>query len=166
VKHEVPGPTGGEQLLELSGAYFEMASAWLKSQPGMIERLQQMITDLTIGTETPEAGKRTAELIKNELAIINWNAGLIQIRILESGLRVQSGEEEFVEGRGLRFDGVAKSALCAIERSLDAWKFIFDLLPEREDDLLRILAQLQKLKEATITEFPQALNFKRPGFDD
>jgi hypothetical protein len=38
--------------------------------------------------------------------------------------------------------------------------------PAKEDEILQMLSILQKLRRRTEQEFPNALSFKRPGFDD
>ena len=63
-------------------------------------------------------------------------------------------------------DGSAKIALIAVERSMHAWSSLFEILPEKEDDFLEILAMLEKIKTMTIQEFPNAQAFVRPGFDE
>jgi hypothetical protein len=47
-----------------------------------------------------------------------------------------------------------------------AWMKLFDLLPDQEDHFLKALSLLEKIKNETIIEFPEALKFVRPGFDE
>jgi hypothetical protein len=152
----------------LSRQYFELAQNWLKSQPGMMDRLQELITELTIGLESVDSIRVKTESIKTSLSVIQWNASHIQTKISDALFLVKIGDEKFVGEyyTGMRSNGVLKSVLKAIEKSREAWKVIFELLPEREDDFLNILAQLEKIQHAIMKEFPDAVNFKRPGFDD
>jgi hypothetical protein len=64
------------------------------------------------------------------------------------------------------YDGSAKVALLAVQRSIHAWSQLFGILPEKEDDFLQILSMLQKIKTMAEKEFPNALAFIRPGFDE
>ena len=61
-------------------------------------------------------------------------------------------------------NGSAKVALIAVERSIDAWQTVFELIPD-EDRILPLLATLQKILRLGRTEFPDAEKFRRPGFD-
>jgi hypothetical protein len=157
-----------KDLASLASHYADLAQDWLKSQPGMMDRLQSLITDLTIGLESVESIRTKTESIKNSLALIQWNATHIQSKVSDALFLVKIGDEKFVGERytGMRSHGVLKSVLVAIDQSIEAWKIIFDLLADREDDFLDILAQLQKIRDAINEQFPEAANFKRPGFDD
>lgn len=62
--------------------------------------------------------------------------------------------------------GSAKIALIAIDRSVSALSAMYSVMPENEDDYLKFLAQLSQIKKQMIETFPEAMNFKRPGFDD
>jgi hypothetical protein len=151
-------------LPQLSAEYSEMTKKWLRSQPGMLDRLEKLKEELTMGMESIEAGKSTAESIKNALAVIHWDEPLIHSK-LEKAVAIKL-DDAAAETDSNKSDGFAKVALISIERSLESWQMLFELLPDREDDFLSILAQLQKLQEALMKEFPDVKNFKRPGFDD
>jgi hypothetical protein len=38
-------------------------------------------------------------------------------------------------------------------------------MPEKEDNYLKFLALLSKIKKLMVKTFPNTMNFKRPGFD-
>ena len=63
-------------------------------------------------------------------------------------------------------DGSAKIALIAIDRSIEAWIKLLQLLPDHEDAIIPLLAALQKIKKSGEAEFPDARKFVRPGFDE
>jgi hypothetical protein len=62
--------------------------------------------------------------------------------------------------------GSAKIALIGIDRSIGAWGKLQEHFPERTDSILDILIYLDRLRRRLEQLFPQAINFKRPGFDD
>ena len=64
------------------------------------------------------------------------------------------------------FNGSAKIALIAVGRSIRAWEFLMTAFPEMEDVILTYLAYLQKLSRGLLIEFPDAMKFVRPGFDE
>jgi hypothetical protein len=62
--------------------------------------------------------------------------------------------------------GSAKIALIAVERSITAISVLYSLLPEDEDEMLGFLSSLAKMKKMLLSDFPKAMEFKRPGFDE
>src|SRR5260370_34382544 len=63
-------------------------------------------------------------------------------------------------------DGSAKIALIAIERSVNAWRFLQSSLPEKADTIIPMLLELERLRRAAEQTFPTARDFVRPGFDE
>jgi hypothetical protein len=70
------------------------------------------------------------------------------------------------EGFPKDHEGSAKIALVAIDKSIEAWTTLSTFLPNAEDQLLSVLALLQKARRLTEQEFPHAWKFIRPGFDE
>ena len=62
-------------------------------------------------------------------------------------------------------NGTGKVVLIAVERSMAAWLRLRDALPQREDDILRMLALLDKIRRGIQSALPGAQSFRRPGFD-
>ena len=63
------------------------------------------------------------------------------------------------------YNGSAKIALDAVNRSREAWTQLFTLIPD-EDKVLPVLALLLKIDKALREKFSNAMQFLRPGFDD
>jgi hypothetical protein len=53
----------------------------------------------------------------------------------------------------------------SVERSVAAWLSLRQALPQREDDILRALALLDRLRRGVNAVLPGAAAFRRPGFD-
>ncbi|HEY0770561.1 MAG TPA: hypothetical protein VGD31_09535, partial [Sphingobacteriaceae bacterium] len=153
-------------LGDLSFQYTKLSMDWLKRQPGMLDKLQEMKSDLTMGVESIEAGKEKIAMIKDCLAIIKWYEVFIHVKFMRalSG-RANAVNYTFAELEespyGSDADGSAKIALIGIERSMNAWAKLFELLPQYEDEFLKVLGLLDKLKKLAIEEFPKAMEFKR-----
>jgi len=62
------------------------------------------------------------------------------------------------------WNGSAKVALVAIERSLTAWHTIAEAASDAE--AATIAAQLEEFQRAALDEFPKAMEFVRPGLDE
>ena len=63
-------------------------------------------------------------------------------------------------------DGSAKVALVGIDRSIGAWRLMQLGIPERAELIVPLVLQLDRLRNATEKEFPNARDFIRPGFDE
>ncbi|HEY2573494.1 MAG TPA: hypothetical protein VGH65_05465 [Verrucomicrobiaceae bacterium] len=63
-------------------------------------------------------------------------------------------------------DGSAKVALIGVDRCLAAWEVVRKLLPEHAAMALDFMLRLDRLRTKVETQFPNARNFIRPGFDD
>lgn len=156
---------------ELSFQYSKLSMDWLKRQPGMLDRLEEMKADLTIGVESIEASKEKIALIKDSLSIIKWYETFIHVKLMRALTGKMNAFDDAFGGLensayGSDSDGSAKIALIGIDRSMNAWIKLFELLPQHEDEFLTVLGLLDKLKKLSLEEFPNAMNFRRPGFDD
>jgi hypothetical protein len=102
---------------------------------------------------------------KDALDVIHWYSLFISVKIHRANLEplvfIDDDETD-------RYDknGSAKIALIAISRSLEAFAFLYNYLHELEDEVLGFLADLSKIQRMMFWDFPDAMNFKRPGFDD
>jgi hypothetical protein len=63
-------------------------------------------------------------------------------------------------------NGSAKVALIAIDRSISAWRVLQISLPEKANSIQPILLELERLRRAAESRFPQARDFIRPGLDE
>ncbi len=154
-------------ISQLSLQYSELASQWLKTQPGMLDRLDTLKTELTLGTQSHEGAKEETVTIKDGLAVIQWYATFIHVKLTRALMgKVYAPEVDEENEIQFDFDGSAKIALIGINRSMQAWISLFEILPDKEDDFLKILSLLEKLKTLTQVEFPKAESFVRPGFDE
>lgn len=154
-------------LSKLSLTYAGLARQWLKTQPGMLDRLDNLKNELILGVESRAGAKQQTETIKDSLAVIQWYGAFIHVKLMRAlmgrmNYREMPGDDEFQRD----FDGSAKIAMIAIDRSTQAWTSLFGMLPEKEDDFLKILSLLEKIKKIAKDEFPNADVFIRPGFDE
>ncbi|MEX1241608.1 MAG: hypothetical protein WEB30_17935 [Cyclobacteriaceae bacterium] len=154
-------------LSRLTLQYSGMARDWLKTQPGMLERLDALKAELTLGVESAEGAKKETGTIRDSLTIIQWYMTFIHVKLMRA-MMGKLKDDEWKEENGFQrdFDGSAKIALIGVDRSMQAWSALFDILPEKEDDFLKILAILEKIKTMVKREFPKAEVFIRPGFDE
>ena len=135
-------------------AWFEEAETLLKNKAAAIEK------NSSIGIENDEA-----EDLKDAIDVIHWYQFQIHVKI-RRGLHGKFDDYEEDADFPKDSDGSIKVALIGIDRSIAAWGKMLALLPEKEDEILELLVQLERLRRQTEKEFPAARDFKRVGFDD
>ena len=112
------------------------------------------------------APHRDAE-VRDAVEIIGRDAFLIHVKIM----RALDGRDEHPNGdwRGKGqaqsdWNGSAKVALLSIHRSEPAWRAV---AAATGDEAAAVLADaLAALRQSMDKEFPRAMEFRRPGFDD
>jgi len=101
---------------------------------------------------------------KDALDVVSWYSLFITVKIHRATLTPYSFDDE--ETDNYDKNGSAKIAMIAVSRSLEAFAFLYNHLPEMEDDILKFLADLSRIQRLLKKKFLEAMSFKRPGFDD
>ena len=104
--------------------------------------------------------------VREALDVIRWDLFLIHVKIM----RALDGQDEDPRGRLWKsatqsdWNGSAKVALLCIERSERAWRGV---AAATGDEAASVLAtSLANLRQEVTRQFPKAMRFRRPGFDD
>ena len=154
-------------LIRLTEEYSQFSNNWLKTQPGMLDMLEKLKENLTMGIESHDHAKVQTHTIKECLEIIQWYETFLQPKLMRALTgKADALEFELEEDDPRDYDGSAKVAIIGIERMMHAWTQLFELLPEQEDHFLKALSMLEKMKNLIIGEFPEAMAFVRPGLDE
>ena len=163
---DVVGESRRHPLALLSLEYSKVGRDWLKTQPGMLDRLEKLKSELTMGLESEEGAKKETRNIADSIAVIQWYLVFIHTKLARALMSKMDNVFSSQEYEPTRDDeGSAKIAIIAIDRSVNAWASLFDILPEHEDHFLKVLSTLQKIRSMALAEFPGAMTFVRPGFD-
>ena len=107
-------------------------------------------------------------IVREAVEIVGWDACVIGAKVhraLDGRDRSQNGEDE-CDDHPVQTDwnGSAKVALISLERSEAAWRVIVNAT---EDGTASALADAAgNLRRIVLDEFPQAMSFIRPGFDE
>lgn len=152
-------------LGKLSFEYLQSARIWLQTQPGMADRLEALKQKLSLGEEYESGAKTELESIRDALSIIEYYQSFIHVKVIRA-LMTRAGVEEGDFSDTTHADGSMKVALLAMDESLKAWENLFQLLPDQEDEFLSVMRILDSMKRIAMEQFPSALAFRRPGFDD
>ena len=133
----------------------------------LVDKTRELVSHLHIGIKTEEDVVYTMAGLGDCEDIIQWYVFFIDAKLQRALNGKMEGESwETENGYQKDSDGSAKIAIIAIERSIGAWIRMYELLPLAEDVALKSLSLLSRLKQKAIEEFPGAMHFKRPGFDD
>ncbi len=149
----------------LSEKYHVNVDVLLKKIREILSKKQDILNkqiDLGIDIKLKE---NEFDFLDNLIEIIIYYQYFIYIKLLratEEKFFIKELEELHLHD----FNGTAKIALIAIQKSLDSWKNLLTIIPELEDEIIDILALLQKIHKKSEKEFPFAQNFVRPGFNE
>jgi hypothetical protein len=157
------------ELTKLCRQYQEIVLPFFEKQisSDLVDKTKELVSHLHMGMRSDEEVAYTMAGLGDCESIIRWYVFFIDVKLqraLHGKLEGEQWEKE--NGYAKDSDGSAKIAIIAIERSIGAWTRLYELLPSSEDTALDALTLLSRLKQKAIAEFPQAMYFKRPGFDD
>lgn len=154
-------------LSKLCKKYQKTAIPFVKNSEAFVDRTRELVNHLHLGITSEKEMVHTVAGIGDCFEVIQWYLFFIDAK-LQKALQGKIEAKEWKTGNAYQkdSDGSAKIALVAIERSMGAWSRLYEFLPSSEDSALDALSLLEQLKQKAIEEFPNAMNFKRPGFDD
>ncbi len=155
-------------LMKISESYGRSVQKWQETmRPILEEKRDELIEHIELGLSDEDETIEKMSRIKQSLDVIFWYSWFISAKF-NRALRgkIEDTGWERLKGFQRDFDGSAKIALIAAERSLSAWAQLADALPYMMDDMLPMMANLQKIIRLGDVEFKNARKFKRPGFDE
>jgi len=150
-------------LATMAVQYSQLAHQWLKTQPGMLDLLDQLREQLLMGLESREEASKHTQTIRSSIEMIQRFENFIYGKIMRALLGYKENPVDELQSD---YNGSAKVAALAITESVSAWENLFQLLSDQEDQFLPILSHLQRMHHALLEEFPDCMRFVRPGFDD
>ncbi len=145
--------------------YVEAVNEWFE---------QAALAPETISDTGQIVEEETQAVANDELdaeEVIRWYQFFIPAKIARGLMsRFDEDEEDQDDYRSDAYsrdsDGSIKVALIAIDRSISAWRLMDEAREEKDESIRRLLLQLEKLRLGTESEFPNARDFVRPGFDE
>lgn len=150
-----------------ANAYSKMAKAWLEQSEEIFKDKEKELNKF-LSLELPETDpEKEAVTLKDAVEVITYYLYFIYVKIMRA-LHGKFDDEfpEILDDFPKDSDGSAKIALIAIDRSISAWGKLLNHLQSSEDEILNTLVHLERLRNLVESEFPDARNFVRPGFDE
>ena len=158
------------RLVKAAHRYAQGASDWFDRHEGLFrDKEDHWIQQVRLGLEgeDPEA---EAIRLADAVDVIRWYQYQIEVKLVRAvGDTLERDEEEdedLVDVACHDAIGSAKVALLGIERSLAAWSLVRAAMLDDEDAVLDLLVQLDRLRRAADSAFPEAKDFVRPGLDE
>ena len=154
-------------ISKLCTKYRKIVLPFTKKSDDMTDKTRELVNHLHLGIKTEEEVVHTVAGIGDCFEIIQWYLFFIDAKFQRALHGKMEGEEwEVDNGYQKDSEGSAKIALIAIEKSMAAWIRMIELMPASEDVALNALSTLSQVKQKGLEEFPKAMDFKRPGFDE
>ena len=146
--------TGRSRLAKAGKAYAYAVTQWFSEYDQVI----------SAGDASSDDEIEIAERIDEAREVIYWYQYQIAVKTMRalSSFGDELEDEEYPKDS----DGSAKVALIGIDRSISAWRIMQSCLPERAQEIVPLILQLEQLRQRTETRFPNARDFIRPGFDE
>ena len=102
--------------------------------------------------------------VDDALEAVNWYLDLIQAK-MRRALYGYFYQKSYGKRESEDYNGSAKVALIAIERSITGWQVIREAFYDYQREAGHLLVVLEQLLKDVVKQFPKAREFQRPGFD-
>lgn len=147
--------------------YVAKATELLERKNIMRDKADEMLNHFELGIRNEKDITAQVTVIKDAQEIISRYIQFIHVKFMRA-LMGKMEYDEWKETKGFPkdSDGSAKIALIAIDQSIEAWSIMLQTIPVAEDEILYLLALLQRTRRMGEHEFPHARHFIRPGFDE
>jgi hypothetical protein len=147
--------------------YIEKGRKLLGNDELMKEKASDMVRQFELGMQSDDQVSGEVTVIKDCQEIITWYLHFIHVKFMRA-LMGKMEDDGWQEANGFQrdCDGSAKIAMIAIDKSIEAWTLMLQFVPAAEDEIIELLAILQKARRMAESEFPKARTFVRPGFDE
>lgn len=147
--------------------YLTKAKKLLENEELMTEKASDMVRRFEMGMQSEDQVSGEVSVIKDCQEIISWYLHFIHVKFMRAlmGMMEDDGWQE-ANGFQRDCDGSAKIAMIGIDKSIEAWTLMLRFIPAAEDEIIELLALLQRSRRMAESEFPKARTFIRPGFDE
>lgn len=150
-----------DPLLKNAMAHAEAVDAWMDERKSLFgEKAKQIEREVEM--ELPGHDPLPEAIALHEaVEVIRWYQYFLYPKISRAMSGLLDDERDMMDD----VLGSAKIALIAIERSIGAWQTLGRVL-QQSDDVLELQIRLTRIKTELEQRIPDAMSFKRPGFDD
>lgn len=150
----------------LAKSYISMTNDWFDANVYIFEDDGGAFEAISAPNSTHSTPRKDTRPLIDGVDVIRWYQHQIYVKLKRAYLSIQDEKLEELDDFPKDSDGSTKVALIGIDRSISAWGEILKFLPDQEEKILGIVAHLERLRNRTEADFPDARAFVRPGFDE
>jgi hypothetical protein len=150
----------------LAKSYISMTNDWFDANVYIYEDGGGAFEAISAPNSTHSTPRKDTRPLIDGVDVIRWYQHQIYVKLKRAYLSIQDEKLEELDDFPKDSDGSTKVALIGIDRSISAWGEILKFLPDQEEKILGIVAHLERLRNRTEADFPDARAFVRPGFDE
>ena len=150
----------------LAKSYISMTNDWFDANVYIYEDGGGAFEAISAPNSTHSAPRKDTRPLIDGVDVIRWYQHQIYVKLKRAYHSIQDEKLEELDDFPKDSDGSTKVALIGIDRSISAWGEILKFLPDQEEKILGIVAHLERLRNRTEADFPDARAFVRPGFDE
>lgn len=150
----------------LAKSYISMTNDWFDANVYIYEDDGGAFEAISAPNSTHSTPRKDTRPLIDGVDVIRWYQHQIYVKLKRAYLSIQDEKLEELDDFPKDSDGSTKVALIGIDRSISAWGEILKFLPDQEEKILGIVAHLERLRNRTEADFPDARAFVRPGFDE
>jgi hypothetical protein len=155
-----------QPLIKQARNYFLLAHDWLQTFEDHFLDHNGNLIGLESCNKSLYDAVELEIILKDAYEVISWYHIQIEVKLSRAiNSKVYDVGHEPPAGFPKDEDGSAKVALIGMDLSMEAWKEMIHCFSDISEEKSNIIEHLKKLIEMTETEFPDARNCIRPGFD-
>jgi hypothetical protein len=146
-------------------SYIHTVNVWFDSNEVI---LKEKVSELQTLAQADIPGVRPSDEVINIedcLEVIRWYQHQIYVKLCRAASGLLHSKFGSLEYSARDANGSAKVAIIGIKRSMAAWGYLLNRLPDQERGIIDMLVSLKRLLRQIETAFPDARMFLRPGFD-
>jgi len=150
----------------LAKSYISMTNAWFDANVFIYEDDEGAFEAISAPDSTHSTPRKDTGPLIDAVDVIRWYQHQIYVKLQRAHHSSRDEEFEILNDFPKDSDGSAKVALIGMDRSISAWGEILKFSPDQEENILGIISHLDRLRNRSEAEFPDARAFVRPGFDE
>jgi hypothetical protein len=149
----------------MARSYIDIVENWFNDNVYVFEEdARELAAIYEVDASDPRFQEDTVSLI-DSVEVIRWYQHQIYVKLQRAIHSSKNEAFEIENGFPKDSDGSTKVALIGMDRSISAWGKMIQYFPHLEENILGVIAHLERLRRQTEKKFPEARAFIRPGFD-
>ena len=109
-----------------------------------------------MGLSSEEEAIEKWEEVNKQADVIQWYKYFIRVKMTRAIKGIKDMDDECWDNpEQSDANRTARIVMVAIDRSMAAWRIMLDTFPEKQDDIIQILALLSRFRRIVEDTFPQ-----------